>query len=72
MWEPITTAPYDRELELAVIDQDGEHCLVFPCRKTLAGWSNAATGARIDVRPTHWRNWAERDAPARAIGSRPN
>jgi hypothetical protein len=57
MWEPITTAPYDGELELAVIDVDGEHCLVFPCRRTLGGWLNAETGARIDVRPTHWRTW---------------
>jgi hypothetical protein len=57
MWEPITSAPYDDELELAVIDGDGEHCLVFPCRRTLGGWLNAETGARIDVRPTHWRAW---------------
>jgi hypothetical protein len=57
MWEPITSAPYDGELELAVIDTDGEHRLVFPCRRTLGGWLNAESGARIDVRPTHWRVW---------------
>jgi hypothetical protein len=57
MWEPITSAPYGGELELAVIDTDGEHCLVFPCRRTLGGWQNAETGVRIDVRPTHWRAW---------------
>lgn len=21
------------------------------------GWKNAATGARVDVHPTHWRPW---------------
>lgn len=21
------------------------------------GWRNAATGARVDVHPTHWRPW---------------
>ena len=31
MWQPISTAPYDRNLELAVIDHGGEHVLVFPC-----------------------------------------
>jgi hypothetical protein len=57
MWEPITTAPFDSELELAVLDEDGEHSLVFPCRRTPAGWVNAETAARIDVHPTHWRAW---------------
>jgi hypothetical protein len=57
MWEAIMTAPFDRELELAVIDEDGEHSLVFPCRRVAGGWVNAETGARIDVRPTHWRAW---------------
>lgn len=57
MWKLISTAPYDGELELAVIDADGEHRLVFPCRRTLGGWLNAETGTRIDVQPTHWRSW---------------
>jgi hypothetical protein len=29
-WQPITTAPFDRDLELAVIDYEGPHSLVFP------------------------------------------
>jgi hypothetical protein len=37
-WKPISTAPFDRDLELAVIDTDGPHALVFPCRRTLGGW----------------------------------
>lgn len=61
MWQPIATAPYGDELQLAVIDRDGEHCLVFPCRRTADGWLHAATGARIDVRPTHWRAWQGKD-----------
>jgi hypothetical protein len=57
-WQPISTAPFDRDLELAVIDSDGEHALVFPCRHILdGGWIRTATGQRIDVRPTHWREW---------------
>ncbi len=61
MWQPITTAPYEGDLELAVIDEDGEHRLVFPCRRDQGGWRHAETGARIDVRPTHWRLWPRKE-----------
>jgi len=57
MWQPISTAPYDRDLELAVIDTVDTHALVFPCRRTQLGWINSNTKARVDVRPTHWRPW---------------
>lgn len=56
-WQPISTAPFDRDLELAVIDYDGTHALAFPCRRILGGWSQAETKERIDVHPTHWREW---------------
>jgi hypothetical protein len=57
MWLPIATAPFGRELELAVIDDDGVHALVFPCRRSLAGWIRGSTKERLDVSPTHWREW---------------
>jgi hypothetical protein len=57
MWEPITSAPFDRDLELAVIDKTGTHALVFACRRIANGWMHAQTGERLDVRPTHWRPW---------------
>jgi hypothetical protein len=56
-WYPVPGAPFDRDLELAVIDYEGTHALVFPCRRILDGWINAETRVRIDVRPTHWREW---------------
>ena len=55
MWEPISTAPYDRDIELAVIDRNGEHTLVIPCRRIPDGWVNAVTKRRVEVQPTHWR-----------------
>ena len=58
MWQPIATAPFDRDLELAVIDGNEPHALVFPCRRILGGWVDAATMRRIEVRPTHWREWS--------------
>jgi hypothetical protein len=56
-WKPISSAPFDRDLELAVIDREGEHALVFPCRRTEGGWMDAATKRRINVDPSHWREW---------------
>ncbi|TGQ31065.1 hypothetical protein EN859_030595 [Mesorhizobium sp. M00.F.Ca.ET.216.01.1.1] len=64
MWKPISSAPFGRDLELAVFDEDGEHALVFPCTRGKEGWKNAATGARVDIRPTHWRDWKSERMPA--------
>jgi len=58
-WNPISTAPFDRDLEVAVIDYRGVYKLVFPCRRILDGWMHAETKTRIGVRPTHWRKWVE-------------
>jgi hypothetical protein len=56
-WHPISTAPFDCDLELAVIDGGGTHALVFRCRRARIGWINALTSKRIDIDPTHWRKW---------------
>jgi hypothetical protein len=57
MWDQISTAPFDRDLEVAVIDSDGTHALAFPCRRTPHGWIKAETKETIEVHPTHWRDW---------------
>jgi hypothetical protein len=59
MWQPISIAPFDRDLELAVRDGGEVHALIFPCRRVLGGWVKAATRERICVNPTHWRHWSE-------------
>lgn len=56
-WESISTAPYERDLELAVIEGDHVHSLVFPCRRTMDGWVKASSHERVVVSPTHWRTW---------------
>lgn len=56
-WRPIADAPFDSDLELAVIDDAGAHALVFPCRRVPGGWIKAETKKRIEVWPTHWRPW---------------
>jgi hypothetical protein len=60
MWEDISKAPIDRDLELAVIDRDGPHALMFPCRRITGGWIKTETKERIDVHPSHWREWGQK------------
>jgi hypothetical protein len=61
MWKTVPSAPFDRDLELAVIDGDGTHALVFACRRIAGGWTRAETRERLDVSPTHWREWGKQD-----------
>jgi hypothetical protein len=60
-WHPIATAPFDRDLELAVVEDGDTHALLARCRRLHYGWANAITGKPMDVNPTHWRYWPERD-----------
>jgi len=58
-WHPIATAPFDRDLELAVVEDGDTHALLACCRRLRYGWVNAITGKPMDVNPTHWRDWQE-------------
>ena len=58
-WQTVATAPFDRDLQLAVIDAQGIHMLVFPCRRVLRGWTKSTTNEPVIVRPTHWREWKD-------------
>jgi len=57
MWNAASTAPFDRDIELAVMDEDGTHALVFPCRRVEGGWIKSDSGDRLEISPTHWRPW---------------
>jgi hypothetical protein len=62
MWHFIASTrsvPADRQLHLAVLDEDGAHALVFPCCRIEDRWIHAETKAKVDVHPTHWREWPE-------------
>jgi hypothetical protein len=74
----IRTAPFNIDIELAVIDGEGSHALMFACRRALGGWLKAETGETIAVRPTgsprsrrSWRQfwYAHRSAPRRNLAS---
>jgi len=63
-WRPINTAPFDREVELAIIDRQGEHALIFPCRRIVGGWVDARTKKQLYyILPTHWRDWLSSPMP---------
>jgi hypothetical protein len=59
-WQPISTAPFEHDLQLSVIEQGEVHALAFPCRRTANGWMDAATRKPVSVDPTHWREWPNR------------
>jgi hypothetical protein len=58
-WLPISDAPFDTDLEVAVLDRQGVHALVFPCHRTTTGWADPSTHRLLDIEPTHWRKWME-------------
>jgi hypothetical protein len=57
-WLPVSIAPSDADLEVAVMDKGCIHALVFPVRKRGTDWVDASN-KRIDIVPTHWRKWAD-------------
>jgi hypothetical protein len=32
---------------------------MFPCRRIAGGWIKTETKERIDVHPSHWREWGQ-------------
>jgi hypothetical protein len=59
-WQPISSAPFNRDLEVAVLEGGDTHALLIRCRRAPQGWINAANGKLVDVNPTHWREWRDR------------
>jgi hypothetical protein len=53
-WRDIATAPFDRELQLAVID-DEVHPVGGFCLRHGDDWFDAETLKPITVAATHWR-----------------
>ena len=66
MWRAITNrseVPSDCDLRLAVINREGVHALVFPCRKSDSGWVHARNRRLVEVYPTHWQQWSDDQEP---------
>jgi hypothetical protein len=52
MWQPIQSAPFEAEIELAVIDREGPHALVFPLPPGVAGLAESRN-RRENSGPSH-------------------
>lgn len=63
-WLPAGKAPFNCDLEIAVIKSATPHAVAFPCRRILGGWMDAQTKERLKVNPTHWREWCSGSAAA--------
>jgi hypothetical protein len=68
MWFPISTAPFDRDLELGIVDSNGVQAISFPCRRIVGGWIKAETKTPVVVCPTHWRDWSTDGSAVRLGG----
>jgi len=57
-WHPISTAPYNNDLELRILKDDKGITLPFPCRRKNSGeWINTDLGRHIEIEPIEWRVW---------------
>jgi hypothetical protein len=54
-------------LDLAVISGGEVHALVFPCRRILGGWMDSETKKKIEIYPTHWREWSAKDGALEGV-----
>jgi hypothetical protein len=58
VWHPISTAPFDRDLELGIADSSSVRAIPLRARRILGGWIKAETKTQVAVCPTHWRDWS--------------
>lgn len=63
MWQAIAVTPPDLDIEVAVIDREGAHAVIIPCRRACDGWIDAASHRYLDIHPTHWRPWRPEERP---------
>ncbi len=56
-WHSISTAPFNRDLKLCIIEDGRKYVLPFPCRQTRGGWLNGDLDVHLQVSPTEWRRW---------------
>jgi hypothetical protein len=59
-WQPILTAPINRDLEVRVADPMGHYALMCPCKLIPEqGWINAWLQTPLSHDPVEWREWTE-------------
>ena len=59
-WQPILTAPINRDLEVRVADPVGHYALMCPCKLIPEqGWINSWLQTPLSHDPVEWREWTE-------------
>jgi len=59
-WQPILTAPINRDLEVRVADPMGHYALMCPCKLIPEhGWINSWLQTPLSHDPVEWREWTE-------------
>jgi hypothetical protein len=59
-WQPILTAPINRDLEVRVADSMGHYALMCPCKLIPEqGWINSWLQTPLSHDPVEWREWTE-------------
>jgi hypothetical protein len=55
-WNPIESAPLDKDVTLEVTDGRGaRYRLPNPCRRTASGWVSSSKGTPLAVTPVKWK-----------------
>ena len=63
-WHPTSTAPYNQDLELRVVEDGVTTVLPFPCRHTNGDdWINVDLGDPLQIQPVEWRAWLHGKSP---------
>jgi len=63
-WHRASTAPYNQELEVRILDNEEIVTLEFPCLRTNEeSWINVDLGTVIAIEPVQWRAWHHLNAP---------
>jgi hypothetical protein len=63
-WHPISTAPYNQELELRINENGEIATLEFPCLHTNEeAWINVDLGTELKIKPVEWRAWQRKKSP---------
>jgi len=59
-WQPILTAPINRDLEVRVADSMGHYALMCPCKLIPEQeWINSWLQTPLSHDPVEWREWTE-------------
>ena len=70
-WRPISTAPFNNDVELCLIENDWRYVLPFPCRQTRLGWMNSDLDVHLKITPTEWRRLPEESRTFRKAHAKP-